>query len=115
MGQGSGDSLRNGKHRAMAQVNRIGREAAENMAVQALSFLAGEPEHLARFLALSGIGPETIRRAAADPQFLAGVLDYIAGDEKLLVAFADHLQLKPEAVLRARAALSGTPWERDSA
>jgi hypothetical protein len=68
----------------MAQVNRIGREAAENMAVQALAYLAGEPEQLARFLALSGIGPDTIRSAAGDPQFLAGVLDYVAGEEKLL-------------------------------
>jgi uncharacterized protein DUF3572 len=99
----------------MAQVNRIGREAAQNMAVQALAYLAGEPEHLARFLALSGIGPQAIRTAATDPQFLAGVLDFVVGDERLLVAFADHIQVKPEAVLRAQAELSGTPWERDTA
>jgi hypothetical protein len=99
----------------MAQVNRIGREAAENMAVQALAYLAGEPEQLARFLALSGIGPDTIRSAAGDPQFLAGVLDYVAGEEKLLVAFADHIQMAPEAVLRAQAALAGAPWDSDTA
>ena len=99
----------------MAQVNRIGREAAENMAVQALAYLAGEPELLARFLALSGIGPQAIRTAASDPQFLAGVLDYVAGDEKLLVAFAEHVQMKPDAVMRAQAVLSGAPWERDLA
>ena len=99
----------------MAQVNRIGREAAENLAVQALAYLAGEPEQLARFLALSGIGPDTIRSAAGDPQFLAGVLDYLTGEEPLLIAFADHLQIKPEAVARARAVLSGAPWEPDTA
>ncbi|MFX6036145.1 DUF3572 family protein, partial [Acinetobacter baumannii] len=32
-----------------------GREAAEAMAVQALGFLAAEPERLDRFLALAGI------------------------------------------------------------
>jgi hypothetical protein len=99
----------------MAQVNRIGREGAENMAVQALTYLAGEPEQLARFLALTGIGPQAIRTAAADPQFLAGVLDFVVGDERLLVAFADHIQVKPEAVLRAQQLLSGAPWERDTA
>jgi hypothetical protein len=99
----------------MAQVNRIGRENAENMAVQALAYLAGEPEQLARFLALTGIGPQAIRSAASDPQFLAGVLDFVVGDERLLVAFAEHIQMKPEAVLRAQAVLSGAPWERDTA
>jgi hypothetical protein len=99
----------------MAEVNRIDRKAAESLAVQALAYLAGEPEQLARFLALSGIGPDTIRAAAADPHFLAGVLEYVTGDERLLVAFADHVQMKPEAISRARAALSGAPWERDTA
>jgi hypothetical protein len=99
----------------MAQVNRIDREAAESLAVQALAYLANDPEQLARFLALSGIGPQAIRAAAADPQFLAGVLDYVAGEEKLLLALADHLQMKPEQVWRARAALSGAPWEPDTA
>lgn len=93
----------------------MGREAAENMAVQALAYLAGEPEQLARFLALSGIGPETLRAASRDPQFLAGVLEYVAGEEALLVAFAEHMQMRPEEVLRAQAVLSGAPWERDTA
>jgi hypothetical protein len=99
----------------MAQVNRIDREAAESLAVQALAYLANDPEQLARFLALSGIGPQAIRAAAADPQFLAGVLDYVTGEEKLLLALADHLQMKPEQVWRARTALSGAPWEPDTA
>jgi hypothetical protein len=99
----------------MAQVNRIGREGAESVAVQALAYLAGEPEQLARFLALTGIGPQVIRAAASDPQFLAGVLDFVVADEKLLVAFAEHIQMKAEAVLRAQELLSGAPWERDTA
>ena len=99
----------------MARVNRIGREAAEALGVQALAWLAGEPERLGRFLALSGLGPETIRAAAHDPGFLAGVLEYIAGDEGLLVAFADHVQAPPEHVAQAHALLAGPSWERDTA
>ena len=99
----------------MVQVNRIDRKAAENLAVQALAYLAGEPEQLARFLALSGIGPDTIRTAAADPRFLAGVLEFVSGEERLLVAVAKHLQVRPDEIVHASAALSGAPWEPDTA
>ena len=47
------------------------REVAEIVAIQALSFIAGEPERLGLFLAETGVGPETLRNAAADPKFLA--------------------------------------------
>ena len=88
------------------------REFGENFAIQALGFLAQDPERLGRFLSLAGIGPDMIRQAAADPAFLAGVLDHIASDEPLLLAVAEHIGVKPEAVMRAHAALSG--WhERD--
>jgi Protein of unknown function (DUF3572) len=98
----------------MARPDRISREAAEKLGIQALAYLAGDPERLGRFLALSGLGPETIRAAAHDPQFLAGVLDYVAGDERLLAAFADHAQLAPERVMEAHAMLAGARWERET-
>ena len=89
------------------------RAAAEALAVQALAFLAAEPERLGRFLALSGIGPQALRTAAAEPDFLAGVLEHITGDERLLLDFAAHVQIKPPAVMRAAAALGVSTWERD--
>ena len=89
-----------------------GRQHAEALAIAALTFLAAEPERLGGFLAVTGIGPESIRTAASEPHFLAGVLDHIASDEPLLLAVAEHIGVKPEAVMRAHAALSG--WhERD--
>ena len=88
--------------------------AAENLAVAALGFIAAEPERLGRFLALSGIGPDSIRAAAREPQFLAGVLDHINSDERLLLAFAAEHDIDPEAVMRARDALAGPDWERDT-
>lgn len=89
------------------------REAAETLAVAALSFLAADQEQLGHFLATTGIGPERIRIAARDPSFLAGVLDYFAADESLLVAFAREAGISPGEVDRARIALSGL-WERDT-
>lgn len=79
----------------------------EALAITALSFLAGDPERLGRFLAVTGLGPETLRQAAARPGFLAAVLDYLAGDETLLLAFAANAGLAPEAVVRARQRLGG--------
>jgi hypothetical protein len=85
----------------------ISRDGAESLAVEALAFLAQDSERLGRFLAITGMGPEMIRKAAADPGFLAGVLDHIASDEALLVAFAQHAAVDPRTVARAQALLGG--------
>jgi hypothetical protein len=88
------------------------REAAESLAIQALAYIAAEPEQLGRFLALTGIGPEQIREAARESHFLAGVLDHVLGDERLLLAFAASAAVDPAEIARARTVL-GVPWERD--
>ena len=92
--------------------DRARRDAAQALAVAALAFLASEPEHLGGFLAATGIGPNEIREASRDPAFLGGVLDHLAGDEALLIAFARQQGIDPGDVERARAAL-GLVWERD--
>jgi hypothetical protein len=89
------------------------REAAEALAIQALNFLATEPQRLSRFLALSGLAPESIRAAAAESGFLAGVLAHVGEDETLLVAFAAEAGVKPADVDRARRLLAGGDWERE--
>ena len=89
------------------------KKMAEALAIQALSFIAMEPERLGRFLAASGIGPDQIRIAAREPLFLAGVLDHIASDEPLLLAFAADSGHDPREIVRARAALGGRGWERE--
>jgi hypothetical protein len=98
----------------MARPEAATREAAETLAVQAFTFLAGDPDRLGGFLALTGIGPERIRAAAAEPGFFAGVLDHIMQDEALLLAFADHAGVDPARVARARAVLAGPGWERET-
>src|SRR2546425_5481824 len=97
----------------MVKPARITREFAEKLAISALSCLAGEPERLGAFLAATGIGPEAIRKAAADPAFLAGVLDYVCADEALLIAVAEQAGIAPREVEHAQAVLSGRPWRRE--
>jgi hypothetical protein len=81
-------------------------EEAEAMAIEALGFLAGDSELLSRFLALSGLDVGSLRAAAAQPGFLAGVLAFIAGHEKTLLAFATASGKSPEAVGAANRALN---------
>ena len=89
------------------------REVAEIVAVQALSFIAGDPERLGMFLAETGIGPETLRTAAADPRFLASVLDFVMRDDSTVKAFANLSQLHPTNIAAAHQALNDPQWERD--
>ena len=89
------------------------REVAEIVAIQALSFIAGEPERLGAFLAESGIGPETLRSAAADPRFLVSVLDFVMRDDATVKAFASVSQLHPTNIAAAHQALNDPQWERD--
>ena len=75
------------------------------MAIQALTFIAEEPERLARFLDMTGIEASQIRSAALEPRFLAGVLEHMLGDESLLIAFASSAGIDPAEVARGRTAL----------
>ena len=90
-------------------------EAAAELAIAALTFLAGETERLERFLAMTGLGPQSLRAAAREPGFLLGVLDHVASDEGLLLAFANENGIDPEDVGRARDALAERPGQTGAA
>ena len=92
---------------------RMGADEAERIAIAALAHLAGNDDLMMRFLSVTGITATEIRAAAADPGFLAGVLDFLLGNEPDAVAFAHEHSLPPEDLMRARAALGGgvaDPW-----
>ena len=85
---------------------RFDKGAAEQIAVSALSFVASDPELLPRFLAITGIEASQIRRAAEEPGFLAGVLEFILAHEPTLDAFAAYADIDPADVGAALRALS---------
>jgi hypothetical protein len=89
-------------------------EAAVELAIAALAFIANERDELSRFLALTGIDHNSIRAAAKEPGFLGGVLAYIAGNERTLLAFAAHAGVAPQDIDRARVILAGADWHRDT-
>ena len=83
----------------------MSQEDAIEIAVAALSFLAEDGEVLGRFLGATGLGPENLRAAAAEPGFFAAVLEYLMGDESLLLTFAERRRLRPMMIVAARHAL----------
>lgn len=87
-------------------------QEAEATAVAILGWLAGEPELLARFLALTGVSPSEVRDAIGDPGFLAGLVDFLMGHEPTLLAFSAATGVQPDAVVRAHEILSG-PYGAD--
>ena len=87
------------------KVGSVDPEQAERLALEALAYLAGEPELLPRFLALSGIEAAAIRQAAAEPGFLAGVLAFFTAHEPSLQKLAEATGHKPEEFASAAAAL----------
>lgn len=84
-------------------------EHAEVIALKALGFLASDPERMERFMALSGLTVEAIRRDAAKPAFLGGLLDHILADQTLLMMFAESEGIAPGSIESLRRRLPGAP------
>lgn len=80
----------------------LSERRARELALQALAFIASDPEMTAAMLAGSGLQPDEIRHAASQPEFGIFLLDFILQDDDRVLAFAADQQIKPESVLYAR-------------
>ncbi|SCZ07728.1 DUF3572 domain-containing protein [Microvirga guangxiensis] len=89
----------------------MNKDEAETIALSAFAFITSDEERMSRFLAVSGLQPDTIRSAASQPGFFAGILDYVASDEPLLLALAKELDTKPEHIMAAHWSLSPSEFE----
>jgi hypothetical protein len=89
----------------MVKGKALSRQDAEALAIGALSYVAADPVLLPRFLALTGIEAASIRHAAREPGFLAGVLGFVAAHEPTLIGFAEHAGVEPATVTEALHAL----------
>lgn len=65
------------------------RSAAETLALKALGWLINSPDELGRFLNISGSSTEELRARAADPVFLAAILEFLLTDDSLLGTFCE--------------------------
>lgn len=79
----------------------------ETIGLKALAFVAADSMALERFTALSGADAASLRARAAEPEFLAAVLDYLLANEPLLIAYCKAESLEPRTVHMAAARLGG--------
>ena len=87
----------------------IDPNSAEMIAIKGLQFLAGDEEHLNRFLALSGMDASQLRENASSPAFLAAILEYFMGNEPTLLAFCASQSINPRDIATAHQSLAGEP------
>ncbi|GAA4751123.1 hypothetical protein GCM10023264_17210 [Sphingomonas daechungensis] len=75
---------------------------AETLALSALAATLTDERRAQRFLDLSGIDTEDLRRRAAEPILLAALLRFLEAHEPDLIEVAGAIGVKPEELVAAR-------------
>ena len=75
------------------------------IALAALAATLRDERRAQRFLDLTGIGAEELRRRAADPALLSALLRFLEAHEPDLISVAEAIGAKPQALVEARAQL----------
>lgn len=80
---------------------RLTLDDAETIALQGLTFLAGDPQRLVRFLSLTGLTPQDLKGFGRDASLQMALMDYLLSDESLLLVFASEAGVLPEVIAPA--------------
>ncbi len=83
------------------------QSSAEALALRAISWLFEDVDRSQGFLAATGAIPADLATQAAEPAFLAAVLDYLLSEDGLVTGFCDAAGLPYTAPMKARAHLPG--------
>lgn len=84
------------------------RNEAETLALKALAWLAGQDDLLPVFMGATGASAADLKTRAAEPEFLASVLDFLVMDDAWVIGFCDAAGIGDYTVpMQARAALPG--------
>jgi hypothetical protein len=75
---------------------------AEAMALIALATALSDERRALRFLDLTGIGTDELRAQAGEPALLAALIRFLEAHEPDLLAVAEAMGVKPEALVTAR-------------
>ena len=75
---------------------------AEALALSALATTLSDERRARRFLDLSGIETDELRRRAADPAILAALIRFLESHEPDLIDVADAIGVSPQELVAAR-------------
>ncbi len=79
----------------------------EIIALQAVGYILQQDTLRDRFMALSGVDVDELRRSLGEQGTLASVLEFLINNEPDLIDTADALDIKPERIVAAWRALGG--------
>ena len=85
----------------------LSQDAAEQVALTAIAWLAGHDELLPVFMGSTGADETAFRDGVANPEFQASVLDFILMDDTWVVALCDSTGLPYDRLMQARGVLPG--------
>jgi len=89
------------------------KDDAEILALAALTFLLDDPDRINGFLRMTGTTPDGLRQLAVTAEGQAAMLDYLLGNESLLLAFTAARECDDQDPARARRALTGHAMTED--
>ena len=77
------------------------------LALSALAAALTDERRAQRFLALTGIETDELRRRAGDPALLASLIAFLEAHEPDLLSVSEAIGVKPYALVAARRAIEG--------
>jgi hypothetical protein len=75
------------------------------LALAALAATLTDERRARRFLDLTGIGTDELRRSAGDPALLSALIRFLEGHEPDLLSVSEQIGVEPDALAAARQAL----------
>lgn len=85
-------------------------QAAQTLALTALTWVLGQDALVGAFLGASGAVPQDLAQLAQTPLFQGAVLDFLMEDDARIMAFCDAHNLPYTSVQTARTALPGAQY-----
>ncbi|KTE18619.1 hypothetical protein ATE67_18160 [Sphingopyxis sp. H050] len=77
------------------------------LALHALGWILSDEPRAERLLGMTGLDPDALRASLGERATLAAILSFLTAYEADLVACAEALDVKPEAIAAAAARLDG--------
>ncbi|MGN6690794.1 MAG: DUF3572 family protein [Sphingopyxis sp.] len=77
------------------------------LALHALGWILGDEPRAERLLGMTGLDPDSLRASISQRATLAAILSFLTAYEADLLACAEALDIKPEAIAAAAARLEG--------